>query len=472
MLDAFYTAIYRLKTIDEILTINRYSYGDIDIDEGTQLIIGTEIDTITLFYDGHIKITYNDKESICSRYNKIQEAISGLMEEIGQAKNEFEKEFLIHEYVVDTVSFSEKDDSTQSVYSALTKQDVTSEYGYACTQKYLLNKVGIECEIVHLTYGGAALNIVKIDGKYYYVNVWGNRGCRYESGGGSHKYFNLTTAQVKAYGYHFNEEEYPEANDEKYSSILGDVFNGMYYNNSLHYLKIMNTESMSGGYAIVRYDMDKESEKILVDSTKHYINSFTINKETQCVEYVTSTGKVCEVSIYGEIPEATKEFVEMIYRKSIKRQATESEILFWSGELYNETKTVAQLVIELMNHQEFQQRKLSDREYVECLYDVLFDKKDNENLEYWVEQLQKGSTRTYVLAKLCEMSEFIELCNSYGLEAGSIELERSIDKYNTITQFIHRFYGTCMNRLPDEEGIIYWVDELSEGTKSVQEGGH
>ena len=89
--------------------------------------------------------------------------------------------------------------------------------------------------------------------------------------------------------------------------------------------------------------------------------------------------------------------------------------------------------------------------------------------EYWLGELGKGSTRLYILAQLSQGEEFQKRCNEYDLVPGSIHLEKNIDKQNQVTQFVYRFYSTCMGRCPDSEGLQYWVDALSEQRSSVKE---
>ncbi len=104
-----------------------------------------------------------------------REAITSLT-----ATNDYEKIKQLHDYLVKHNTYDMKvittpgyeGIGTHSAYGALVKETSVCE-GYAMAYKYLLNAVGIECEVVsgYANGGGHAWNVVKLDGAWYYVDT-------------------------------------------------------------------------------------------------------------------------------------------------------------------------------------------------------------------------------------------------------------------------------------------------------------
>ena len=73
--------------------------------------------------------------------------------------------------------------------------------GYALAYKYIMNRLGIQCEMVTSDAMCHAWNIVKIDGAYYHVDVSWDDPTYDTIGGGSHKYFLISDAAIQGTAY-------------------------------------------------------------------------------------------------------------------------------------------------------------------------------------------------------------------------------------------------------------------------------
>ncbi len=136
------------------------------------------------------------------------------MKELEQVKNEvfgeledfadeFEKERIIHDYVIEKCEYIEKTGGTySSLYGCLVNGESSCE-GYAKAMKYLLDGCGIEnylavgtTEDEKRTVQGHAWNIVKIDGKYYHLDAtWDDT--EEASAPNRYAYFNITDEEIK-----------------------------------------------------------------------------------------------------------------------------------------------------------------------------------------------------------------------------------------------------------------------------------
>ncbi len=156
------------------------------------------------------------------------------MKELEQVKNEvfgkledfadeFEKERIIHDYVIEKCKYIEKTGGTySSLYGCLVNGQSSCE-GYAKAMKYLLDECGIEnylavgtTEDENSAVQGHAWNIVKIDGKYYHLDAtWDDT--EEDSAPNRYAYFNITDEEIKV--THDVEERFLGrcvANDDNY----------------------------------------------------------------------------------------------------------------------------------------------------------------------------------------------------------------------------------------------------------------
>ncbi len=130
-----------------------------------------------------------------SAYNaKVDELTKGL-----SGKSDYEKAKIIHDRVVDTVTYISREGNDQNAYNALVEGKAVCN-GYARAYQHLLSKVGIPARYVAgssinpttNTPIGHAWNLVKIDGQWYYTDVtWDDQGANT-----FYAYFNITTQQL------------------------------------------------------------------------------------------------------------------------------------------------------------------------------------------------------------------------------------------------------------------------------------
>lgn len=103
---------------------------------------------------------------------KAEEILASVPAEAG----EYEKIKYIYEYLIRHIDYMEDAEDNQNIYSALVNGKSVCA-GYAKANQYLLNRLGIYCMYVTGTSQNEdgreahAWNIVRLDGKFYYVDV-------------------------------------------------------------------------------------------------------------------------------------------------------------------------------------------------------------------------------------------------------------------------------------------------------------
>ncbi len=139
--------------------------------------------TSTAYQDTYtiVKPEYNcTPEEKEKKKQQIEAATDAILAQAPQNVSEYEKIKYIYETLINGVEYKKGAPDNQNIYSALVgKASVCA--GYAKANKYLLERLGIECIYVIGTAGrdgdidDHAWNIVKCDDKFYYTDAtWGD----------------------------------------------------------------------------------------------------------------------------------------------------------------------------------------------------------------------------------------------------------------------------------------------------------
>lgn len=130
--------------------------------------------TVSVLY----KFSYFDTMYQAKDINNIINNV--IKENAPNLKSDYEKILWAYHWVIDNVHY-DKSLSNSSVYSAFTDNGTVC-VGYATLYNAIINKLGLDCKFVngsvHNSKGNNhAWNIVKLDGKWYCVDVtWGDSG--------------------------------------------------------------------------------------------------------------------------------------------------------------------------------------------------------------------------------------------------------------------------------------------------------
>lgn len=166
-------------------------------------------------------------------------------------------------------------------------------------------------------------------------------------------------------------------------------------------------------------------------------------------------------------------FVERLYNKVFMRTADADGLSYWSERLFNGTSAGADVIVGFVNSPEFINKRTSNREYLQVLYRAIFDREaGEEELEYWLNVLDGGVSRNYVLKGFTDSPEFNNLCISYSIKQGTVTLTEVRDLNPQIAGFVNRLYKLTLDREDDGSGINYWVDILVKKTQTPQVVAH
>lgn len=114
-------------------------------------------------------------------------------------------------------------------------------------------------------------------------------------------------------------------------------------------------------------------------------------------------------------------FVARLYSLCLGRNGDYDGQANWVSQLINRQNSGAGVGYGFFFSQEFLNRNLSNEEYVATLYRVFLGREpDQAGFDSWVLQLNNGADRLSVFRGFAHSQEYTNICNSYGIERGSI----------------------------------------------------
>lgn len=184
----------------------------------------------------------------------------------------------------------------------------------------------------------------------------------------------------------------------------------------LLYKSVLNREADNSG---LNYWFDIMNQKV----TKTYIlKGFAESTEftNLCSYYKIDRGYVIR-TLNRDLNLNVTRFINRLYLKCLNRESDVSGLEHWASKVLNEKMTGAHLVKNFVDSQEMKDRKLSNKDYVTVLYNAMFDREpDKSGFNGWVKKLDEGTIREDVLAGFVSSQEFRNLCDKYGITAGSL----------------------------------------------------
>ncbi|MCQ2483666.1 MAG: DUF4214 domain-containing protein [Clostridia bacterium] len=149
-------------------------------------------------------------------------------------------------------------------------------------------------------------------------------------------------------------------------------------------------------------------------------------------------------------------FVARLYKSCLGRLPDQAGQAGWVTKLINKEETGASIAEKFIFSAELENRQLSNIDLVKVMYDAFFGREaDPEGLAAWTEKLEGGANKKLIFKGFVESAEFDNLCNSYGIERGSINNEGvqiaqgSEDDISGIDRMINYFYDNVIKENKD-----------------------
>ena len=168
--------------------------------------------------------------------------------------------------------------------------------------------------------------------------------------------------------------------------------------------------------------------------------------------------------------EQVKAFVTRLYNLCLGRKPDNSGLKYWTNLLVSGQYSAADTVLGFFESQEMKNKNLKDTDYVEICYKVMMDRaSDKGGKKYWLNILTNGASRKRILKGFIDSTEFTNICNSYSVVKGGVELTEARDLNDGITAFVSRCYSKILNRKAEVSGLNYWCNNVYHASSIKQE---
>lgn len=160
--------------------------------------------------------------------------------------------------------------------------------------------------------------------------------------------------------------------------------------------------------------------------------------------------------------EQLKNFITRLYVNALGRaDYAEEEVTYWYQKMVSGECSGAEAAQGFFFSDEFRNKKLGNEEYLNTLYQVMFDRTaDEEGWNNWLGKLEAGMSREYVYAGFANSAEFNKLCGEYGVRQGRITCNAYRDQNEGVTAFVNRLYRKALGRDGDDAGMEDWCRRI------------
>lgn len=163
---------------------------------------------------------------------------------------------------------------------------------------------------------------------------------------------------------------------------------------------------------------------------------------------------------------AIKAFITRLYQNILEREPEEEGMAYWYNALTIGEQSAATVVTKFVFSPEFLDSNITNDEFIDRMYRTILGREaESEGKEYWLDVMRDGGSRKYVLSRFVLSNEFTEICNTYGIDKGQVDLTEAKDQYFGATKFVVRLYRTVLKREPESAGLDYWVELI--GTNEI-----
>ncbi len=158
-------------------------------------------------------------------------------------------------------------------------------------------------------------------------------------------------------------------------------------------------------------------------------------------------------------------FVKRFYKLILERDADEEGLKYWITVI--KSYSAAKAAIGFLSSKEFQNKNLTDIDFLKILYNTFFGREADEGgLNFWLNYLDTHS-REKVIENFIKSQEFKTLSAKSGITAYN---DGDFGYYEKgVKGFISRFYILVLGRSIDETGLEYWSDQIEDGEKTPLE---
>ncbi|MCM1081984.1 MAG: cellulase family glycosylhydrolase [Clostridium sp.] len=207
---------------------------------------------------------------------------------------------------------------------------------------------------------------------------------------------------------------------------------------------------------------NKSESASLISSSCSKTSGWTESDLTSAGKFIRSQYRARKEVVIDETARKNIEaFVTRLYDKCLDREPDETGMKTWPDMLMSKNATGAYVAKGFVYSDEYVGKNVSDEEYLNMLYRVFLDREaDAEGRNTWLGLMEQGLSRDYVFRGFVESPEYTSICQSYGIERGTVTLTQPRDKNPNMTKFVNRLYAYVLERNGEADGLNDWCQAL------------
>lgn len=160
----------------------------------------------------------------------------------------------------------------------------------------------------------------------------------------------------------------------------------------------------------------------------------------------------------------TEAFVTRMYNVVLGRNPDSAGLRNWVEKLNSHESEASDIILGFFFSSEYiNKKKTADEQVTDCYNAMLGRNPDPTGMQNWKKRLESGMTLRTVCAGFAGSTEFMNLCDSYGISSGKVTLTYARDKNFERTDFVYRLYKNCLGRNPDTAGLENWCRNIENG---------
>ena len=118
------------------------------------------------------------------------------------------------------------------------------------------------------------------------------------------------------------------------------------------------------------------------------------------------------------------QFVERMYTLVLGRNSEAAGFEYWKSRILSGETTGATCAYGFFESAEYRSFNTSNEQYVRTLYNVILGREcDPAGLQYWLNYLAGGSSRTFILAGFVGSQEYAQICAAYNIAVGTLNAD-------------------------------------------------
>lgn len=165
------------------------------------------------------------------------------------------------------------------------------------------------------------------------------------------------------------------------------------------------------------------------------------------------------------------DFVERLYNVALGRPSEKEGKAFWVEKVTAGEYTGGYCALFFLTGPEFLQKNTTDEEFLATLYKTFFDRDPEAGgMDFWLDFLKKGNSRAAVIERFVDSTEWCNLCAKYGVNPGAPTAKATVPS-KAATDFVTRLYTKCLERDPEEGGLLFWSLKITNRETSGAELG-